>query len=68
MPNGNGAGKLQHGGKDIKVPKYTVNPLEEGDEYDIQCSADEFQDYLKKHNFQRRRQGWQVTPILIQHL
>ena len=50
MPNGNGVGKLLHGGKDIKVPKYTVKPLEEGDEYDIECSADELQDYLKKHN------------------
>ena len=32
------------------MPKYTVKPLEEGDEYDIECSADELQDYLKKHN------------------
>ena len=50
MLNGNGVEKLHHGGKDIKVPKYTVKPLEEGDEYDIECSADELQDYLKKHN------------------
>ena len=50
MPNGNGAVKLHTGGKDIKVPKYTVKPLEEGDEYDIECSSDELQDYLKKHN------------------
>lgn len=32
------------------MPKYTVKPLEEGDEYDIECSADELQEYLKKHN------------------
>jgi len=38
------------GGKDFKLPKYTVKPLEEGDEYDIQCSAEELQLYLKKHN------------------
>tara|TARA_B100000941_G_C27962723_1_gene282374 strand:- start:134 stop:466 length:333 start_codon:yes stop_codon:yes gene_type:complete len=48
--NGNGAARLRRGGKDIAVPKYTVKPLEEGDEYDIECSADELQDYLKKHN------------------
>ena len=45
--NGNGVEKLHHGGKDIKVPKYTVKPLEEGDEYEIDCKADELQDYLK---------------------
>jgi hypothetical protein len=38
------------GGKDIKLPRYTVKPLEEGDEYEIDCKADELQDYLKKHN------------------
>ena len=48
--SGIGDGQLLIGGKDIKVPKYTVKPLEEGDEYDIECSSDELQDYLKKHN------------------
>lgn len=32
------------------MPKYTVKPLEEGDEYDIECKSDELADYLKKHN------------------
>ena len=32
------------------MPRYTVKPLEEGDEYEIDCKADELQDYLKKHN------------------
>ena len=32
------------------MPRYTVKPLEEGDEYEIECKADELQDYLKKHN------------------
>jgi len=50
LPNGNGKDQLLTGGKDIKVPKYTVKPLEEGDEYDIECSSDELQEYLKKHN------------------
>ncbi len=50
MPIGIGDGQPLTGGKDIKVPKYTVKPLEEGDEYDIECSSDELQDYLKKHN------------------
>ena len=46
----NGKDQLLTGGKDIKVTKYKVKPLEEGDEYDIECRADELQDYLKKHN------------------
>ena len=50
MPSGNGKDQHQTGGKDIKVPRYTVKPLEEGDEYEIDCKADELQDYLKKHN------------------
>lgn len=50
MPSGIGVDLRLIGGKDIKVPKYTVKPLEEGDEYDIQCGADELQEYLKKHN------------------
>ena len=50
MLNGIGVEKLHTGGKDIKVPKYTVKPLEEGDEYEIECKSDELQDYLKKHN------------------
>lgn len=32
------------------MPKYTVKPLEEGDEYDIDCSSEELEAYLKKHN------------------
>ena len=46
-----GIGEDRHltGGKDFKLPRYTVKPLEEGDEYDIQCSAEELQLYLKKH-------------------
>ena len=50
MLSGIGDGQLLTGGKDIKVPKYTVKPLEEGDEYDIVCSSEELQEYLKKHN------------------
>lgn len=50
MLNGIGAGRHQIGGKDIKVPKYTVKPLEEGDEYDIECSSEELEAYLKEHN------------------
>ena len=50
MPNGNGKDQLLTGGKDIKVPKYTVKPLEEGDEYDIECKSEELDAYLKKHN------------------
>jgi len=48
--NGNGKDQLLTGGKDIKVPKYTVKPLEEGDEYDIECKSDELDAYLKKYN------------------
>ncbi len=50
MRSGIGEDQRLIGGKDIKLPRYTVKPLEEGDEYDIECSADELQDYLKKHN------------------
>ena len=50
MLNGNGKDQRLTGGKDTKVPKYTVKPLEEGDEYDIECSSEELQVYLKKHN------------------
>ena len=50
MPSGIGVDLRLIGGKDIKVPKYTVKPLEEGDEYDIECSSSELQEYLKKHN------------------
>jgi len=32
------------------VPKYTVKPLEEGDEYDIDIKSSELQEYLTKHN------------------
>ena len=32
------------------MPRYTIKPLDEGDEYEIQCSSDELQDYLTKHN------------------
>ena len=32
------------------MPKYTVKPLEEGDEYEIWCKADELQEYLDKNN------------------
>ena len=32
------------------MPSYTVKPLGEGDEYDIQCKSDELQEYLKEHN------------------
>jgi len=48
----NGIGEDLHliGGKDTKLPRYTVKPLEEGDEYDIVCSSEELQEYLKKHN------------------
>tara|TARA_B100000676_G_C17881187_1_gene734034 strand:- start:609 stop:938 length:330 start_codon:yes stop_codon:yes gene_type:complete len=49
-PSGIGEGLHLTGGKDIKLPRYTVKPLEEGDEYEIECKADELQDYLKKHN------------------
>jgi len=48
--NGIGEDQRLTGGKDIKLPKYTVKPLEEGDEYEIFIKADELQDYLKKHN------------------
>ena len=50
MLSGIGEDRLLTGGKDIKLPRYTVKPLEEGDEYEIDCKADELQDYLKKHN------------------
>lgn len=32
------------------MPKYTVKPLEEGDEYEIDIKSDELQAYLKEHN------------------
>ena len=41
--------KLQVGGKVIKVPNYTVKPLDGGEEYDIQCKHDELEAYLHKH-------------------
>lgn len=50
MLNGIGEDQLLNGGKDIKVPKYTVKPLEEGDEYEIDIKSDELQAYLKEHN------------------
>ena len=50
MPSGIGEDRRQTGGKDTKLPRYTVKPLDEGDEYEIDCKADELEDYLKKHN------------------
>ena len=32
------------------MPRYTIKPLDEGEEYEIQCCSDELQDYLTKHN------------------
>ena len=47
--NGNGKDQLLTGGKDIKVPKYTVKPLSGGEEYDIDCKSDDLDEYLKKN-------------------
>ena len=41
--------RLQPGGKDIAVPKYTVKPLDGGDEFDIDCKSDDLQEYLRKN-------------------
>ena len=49
LQSGNGNDQLLIGGKDIKVPKYTVKPLDGGEEYDIQCKHDELEAYLHKH-------------------
>ena len=50
MLNGNGAGMLHHGGKDIKVPKYTlrkwIDAKNEYVEWDVDCKADEVQAYV----------------------
>ena len=50
MRSGIGEDQRLIGGKDIKLPRYTVKPLEEGDEYDIECKSEELDAYLKKHN------------------
>ncbi len=49
MLHGIGDVKLLLGGKVIKVPRYTVKPLDGGEEYDIECKSDELQKYLVKH-------------------
>ena len=49
LPNGNGVVRLQLGGKDIAVPKYTVKPLDGGDEFDIDCKSDDLQEYLQRN-------------------
>ena len=49
MPNGNGKDQLLTGGKDIKVPKYTVKPLSGGEEYDIECKSTDLDEYLKRN-------------------
>ena len=55
--NGNGAEKLHHGGKDIKVPKYTlrkwVDSKNEYIEWDVDCKADEVQAICDQYNAER---------------
>ena len=47
LPNGNGEGKLQLGGKDIPVPVYTVRKKDGDEEWDIMCSHEEAQQACK---------------------
>ncbi len=49
MLNGNGKDQPLTGGKDIKVPKYTVKPLSGGEEYDIECKSADLDEYLKRN-------------------
>lgn len=46
MLNGNGAGHSQIGGKDIKVPKYTLRDIKTNKTWDVTCSWDELQTIL----------------------
>ena len=54
LPNGNGEGQLQHGGKDIRVPTYTVKRKNgEGEEWDVICSYKELQEILEEYDLQQ---------------
>jgi len=57
LPNGNGAVRLHTGGKDIKVPKYTLKKWVDAKrrfvEWDIECPADEVQAICNEYNAER---------------
>ena len=57
MPNGNGAVRLHTGGKDIKVPRYTLKKYIESTrqyvEWDITCRSDEVQGICDEYKAER---------------